>query len=43
MQLTIQIVMTDEAGDTRIEKVLTLEKNQEMRDDIGLLISDSKQ
>lgn len=41
MRLTIQIAMTDESGDTRIEDVLTLDKSQKGHDDIGLSISDT--
>nr|ULG19808.1 ISKra4 family transposase ISXne1 [Yersinia frederiksenii] len=43
MRLTIQLAMTDESGNTRIEEVLTLEKALDGQDDIGLSVSESKQ
>lgn len=43
MQLTIQISVTDELGNTHCEKILTIEKSQDARDDIGLSIRESKQ
>ncbi len=43
MQLTFQIVITDESGMSRTEELMTLPKSGDARSDIGLSVSESKQ
>ncbi len=43
MQLTLQIVITDESGMSRTEELMTLHKSGDTRNDIGLSVSESKQ
>lgn len=43
MQLTLQIVITDESGLGRTEELMTLQKSGDARNDIGLSVSESKQ
>lgn len=43
MQLTLQIVITDESGLSRTEELMTLQKSGDARNDIGLSVSESKQ
>ncbi|CRG51218.1 Uncharacterised protein [Yersinia wautersii] len=43
MQLTLQIVITDESGLSRTEELMTLQKSGYARNDIGLSVSESKQ
>jgi len=42
MQLTLQIVITDESGSSRTEELMTIQKSGETRNDIGLSVSESK-
>ena len=39
MQLTLQIVITDESGSSRTEELMTIQKSGETRNDIGLSVS----
>ncbi len=43
MQLTLQIVITDESGLSRTEELMTLQKSGDTRNDVGLSVSESKQ
>lgn len=43
MQLTLQIVITDESGLSRTEERMTLQKSGDAMNDIGLSVSQSKQ
>lgn len=43
MQLTFQIVITDESGMSRTEELMILPKSGDARSDIGLSVSESKQ
>ncbi len=43
MKLTFQIVITDESGSSRTEKLMSLQKSGDALNDIGLSVSESKQ